>query len=92
MSCHYCRGTGFLVAVHKTKKSIFSFRCNCLSSKWISDKMMEWSHHYEKEYEPDILRVTIEEKSRGYITPIKAPKIDYQAKQANDFDEEEIPF
>jgi hypothetical protein len=97
--CTWCKNTGWVVATHKTKIGLFGFRCSCSIGGRYSGKIPTWGSEYSQDFTPDaegivpILQREREMKQEPKKEVAK-PKIDFRAKaaQANDWDDEEVPF
>lgn len=56
MICYKCKGSGFIVATHLQKKSIYTFACdNCGASRLrgYSERIPKWADKLRPIYEPD---------------------------------------
>lgn len=95
--CHWCKNTGWVVALHKTKIGLFGFRCSCSNGARYSTKIPTWSSEYSRDFTPDaegLAPVFIRPKQEEPKKEMAKPKVDFKARaaQANDWDEEEVPF
>ena len=92
-NCYDCRGSGWVVAVHRQVRNIYSFRCQCPRGSRLSLKIAQWTASDAKVYERDErLDDALESNPRASAPkPIHGPKVDYQALAANDFDDD-MPF
>lgn len=95
MTCLNCKNSGWIAATHKTKATVYAFRCSCSSSNRYTTAIPVWTKAHEKDFEPDFMEAEYKEpRPRIQSAPIKGPKIDYQARASNDvkdFDDD-CPF
>lgn len=93
MTCLNCKNSGWIAATHKTRATVYAFRCSCSIANRYSSTVPTWTKAHEKDYDPDFIETEYREP-RAQVTPIRGPKIDYQARASNDvkdFDDD-CPF
>lgn len=95
-SCSWCKGTGWIVASHKTKPGLFGFKCSCSLGDRYSSKIPVWSSGYSQDFIPDAEGIAPpmvfkREEPKKEVKPIK---VDFRAKASgdHDWDDEEVPF
>lgn len=95
-SCSWCKGTGWIVASHKTKPGLFGFRCSCSLGDRYSSKIPVWSSGYSQDFIPDAEGIAppMVFKREEPKKEVKPMKVDFRAKASgdHDWDDEEVPF
>lgn len=64
--CEKCKSSGHIVAVHKTTKMLFTFKCTCEipARRKLSKEYIEWHEKYRKDYDVEF---------DGLYQPVKPP-------------------
>lgn len=89
MGCHQCSASGIIIANRKSDRSIYAFACQCPSAgcRNLSKRFPVWSHKHENDFDPDF------QSGEYRPEPVIRPAVpDVKMKQANDFDEDDIPW
>lgn len=96
-ACTFCKNTGWVVARHHTLIGVYGFRCGCSAGNRYSMKIPVWGSKYAETFTPDAEGMAPVMVRRHEPEPKKEPvkfKTDFKARafQAQDLDDEDVPF
>ena len=93
LQCSRCNSSGTIVAEHRESKALYAFLCGCDISRrrGLSASIPVWGNKYREKYATEFDAEYVP-APKPVPAPAIKPKEDFRMKQANDFDEEEIPW
>ena len=93
--CAWCKGSGWIVAKHKTLVGVYAFRCSCTAGNNYAKMIPVWSEKFRESFTPDVDSsgpIIAPARIQPKAEPVKF-KTDFKARAANPNDEfDDVPF